>query len=89
MSQETTFGPTYVESRDGARIHHQMDAIHEYIRDGHWFTLDEVEDVLDYPQASISAQLRHLRKPQFGGHTIEKRYVGDGLWEYSYAPSTL
>jgi hypothetical protein len=26
-----------------------------------------------YASASISAQLRHLRKPQFGSHCVEKR----------------
>ena len=37
------------------------------------------------PEASASAQLRHLRKPRFGSHTVEKRNRGArefGLWEY-------
>jgi len=39
---------------------------------------------LGYPESSVSAQLRHLRKPKFGGHTILKRrrFSGHGLWEY-------
>ena len=39
----------------------------------------------DDPHASISAQLRHLRKEKFGSYNIEKRPRGDrsnGLWEY-------
>jgi hypothetical protein len=34
------------------------------------------------PPASVSAQLRHLRKPRFGGFTVEKRYLRDGLYTY-------
>jgi hypothetical protein len=38
-----------------------------------WLTLDELAKLTHYPQASISAQLRHLRKPEYGGFTVEKR----------------
>jgi len=32
-----------------------------------WLTLDELARLTHYPPASISAQLRHLRKPEYGG----------------------
>src|SRR6266704_4291956 len=38
-----------------------------------WLTLDELAKLTHYPPASISAQLRHLRKPQFGAFLVEKR----------------
>jgi len=38
-----------------------------------WLTLDELAKLTHYPPASISAQLRHLRKPQYGGFMVEKR----------------
>lgn len=38
-----------------------------------WLTLDELAKLTHYPPASISAQLRHLRKPEFGGFIVEKR----------------
>lgn len=38
-----------------------------------WLTLDELAKLTHYPPASISAQLRHLRKPQFGAFEVEKR----------------
>lgn len=38
-----------------------------------WLTLDELAKLTHYPQASISAQLRHLRKPEYGGYSVEKR----------------
>ena len=78
----STFGPAYVEERDGERIALQMDAIYQYLSQQRWLTLSEIEDALGYPQASISAQLRNLRKPRFGGHRVIKRYVSNGLWAY-------
>ncbi len=57
-----------------------------------WLTLDELAKLTHYPPASISAQLRHLRKPQFGGFVVEKRPRTAGavlrgedfgtVWEY-------
>src|SRR5260370_13689449 len=38
-----------------------------------WLTLDELAKLTHYPPASISAQLRHLRKPEYGGFVVEKR----------------
>lgn len=38
-----------------------------------WLTLDELAKLTHYPPASISAQLRHLRKPENGGYVVEKR----------------
>jgi hypothetical protein len=38
-----------------------------------WLTLDELARLTHYPPASISAQLRHLRKPEFGGFAVDKR----------------
>ena len=59
---------------------------------GTWLTLDELAKLTHYPPASISAQSRHLRKPEYGGYAVEKqtRAVGRTLrgedfgtvWEY-------
>jgi hypothetical protein len=40
---------------------------------GWWFTLRELSRLTRYGEASISAQLRHLRKPQYGAFVVEKR----------------
>ncbi len=60
---------------------------------GTWLTLDELAKLTLYPPASISAQLRHMRKPRNGAHTVVKRCrttnkamraEGFGaVWEYS------
>ncbi|HEY6267092.1 MAG TPA: hypothetical protein VIX11_02250 [Candidatus Acidoferrum sp.] len=57
-----------------------------------WLTLDELSKLTHYPPASISAQLRHLRKPEYGGYAVEKRQRAAGralcgedfgtVWEY-------
>src|SRR5260370_31126708 len=57
-----------------------------------WLTLEELAKLTHYPPASISAQLRHLRKPEFGGYAVEKRPRAVGkvlrgedfgtVWEY-------
>ncbi len=58
-----------------------------------WLTLDELAKLTHYPPASISAQLRHMRKPRFGAYEVVKRCrttnkamrpEGFGaVWEYS------
>lgn len=82
MSQ--TFGPTYQVSIDGARLLKQHEVIRDLMLDGVWRTLAEIEGLTGYPQASISAQLRHLRKDSFGGFMVYKRrrMPWSGLYEY-------
>jgi hypothetical protein len=78
-----------VEGRDVDRLSGQTRRIYELMCDGQWRTLEQIEEETGDPQASISAQLRHLRKHRFGGHQIDKRRVvygnnlsSDALWEY-------
>jgi hypothetical protein len=40
---------------------------------GQWLTLAEIAESTEFGEASISAQLRHLRKPQHGRYCVEKR----------------
>jgi len=83
----TTFGPTYEAAVDGDRIRTQMDVVKGFmLRATTWMTLAEIEDALEFPQASLSAQLRHLRKPRFGGYDVRKRRRSPGTWEYRVLP---
>lgn len=82
-------GPDYERGADQARLTGQILRVYEAMRGGDWLTLDELSGAADAPAASVSAQLRHLRKPRFGGFTVEKRSRGDrshGLWEYRLTP---
>ena len=77
-------GPDYVPALDQARLTTQLQRIKVLMLDGVWRTLGEIEQVTGYPQASISAQVRHLRKIRFGSYQVEKRRRGPGwhgLWE--------
>jgi hypothetical protein len=79
----STFGPAYDHYKDHDRIHQQMFRVKLAMRDNQWRTLEKISELVGGPEASVSAQLRHLRKLKFGGHTVEKRRVNDsGLWEY-------
>ena len=75
-------GADYSPERDNERLSKQLDRVVWAMRDEQWHTLRAVSRMTGDPEASVSAQLRHLRKPRFGGHTVERRYVNNGLYEY-------
>ena len=50
--------------------------------DGQWRTLEVIGLPLNIGDASVSARLRDLRKANYGSHTVERRHVRDGLFEY-------
>ena len=77
-------GSTYVRNRDRDRLNRQARLVYLAILDDSWHTLPELSRRTGEPEASISARLRDLRKPRFGRHIIERRYAGQGLWEYRY-----
>lgn len=78
-------GPAYEPKHDFARLTGQIRDIYQCMKDKRWRTLDEIHQATGHPHASISAQLRHLRKVKFGENTVDKRSRGDrgnGLYEY-------
>ena len=78
-------GSDYDPKYDDIRLTGQIARVYHCMRDGRWRTLDELAVSTGDPHASVSAQLRHLRKARFGGHTVEKQPRGDrshGLFEY-------
>jgi len=78
-------GSDYIHEIDSKRLAGQIKRVHDAMIDGRWRTLAEIETLTHDPQASISAQLRHLRKERFGSFIIEKQPRGDrshGLFEY-------
>jgi len=84
-----TFGPAYEREHDGQRLRTQLEVIRDVMLSaaecGAWLTLRELAGITRYGEASISAQLRHLRKPAFGSYVVEKRRRGNpagGVWEY-------
>lgn len=90
-----TYGASFDQALDGARIDKQFNAIKALLEScrviAQWLTLAEIEEHTGYTSASISAQLRHLRKAKFGSHKVEKRRratagQSSGAWEYALDP---
>ena len=78
-------GSDYVAELDDQRLQGQIRRVYDLMKDGKFRTLSEIEAITGDPQASISAQLRHLRKQRFGGFTVNRQRRGDrkdGLFEY-------
>lgn len=78
-------GPDYDPVFDAERLNTQLRRIYNLMIDGSWRTLSEIASVTGDHESSISAQLRHLRKPKHGSHVVNKQRRGDpaaGLYEY-------
>ena len=78
-------GAGYDKKHDQARLTGQIKRVYDLMSDGLWYTLDDISRSTQDPQASISAQIRNLRKECYGGHTVNRRRRGDpenGLHEY-------
>ena len=82
MSDLIFNGSDYDVVRDSKRLSQQHYKIMGLMGDGVFRTLSEISDLIQEPPASISAQLRHFRKPRFGSHIVNKKYEGNGLYSY-------
>jgi len=87
---------------DARRLRSQRDVIRDVMLSAAdcdtWLTLGELRALTRYGEASISAQLRHLRKLENGGYDVAKRHRedavhahagvegrGECVWEYRIA----
>ena len=75
-------GDTYEPAQDKHRLNCQLRRVFDLMRDGKWRTLDVIAYQVSGSEAAISARLRDFRKPRFGAHTVERRRVKCGLFEY-------
>ena len=78
-------GSDYSPKFDNIRLSKQILRVFDAMKDSQWRTLGEIESITGDPQASLSAQLRNLRKQRFGSHEVFKQIRGerkDGLYEY-------
>lgn len=98
MTERTFSGAAYDPELDQRRLALQIERIRRLCADGAWRTLREMKTELEilyaptyFPEASISANLRNLRKPGFC-YRVEKRRragargPGSGLFEYQLLP---
>jgi hypothetical protein len=94
----TFAGAGYVPRLDRRRLSLQIERIRSYMLVvGEWRTLREIEGALEqtyapafFPESSISAQLRNLKKPPYSCQLLKRRRAGaHGLWEYRLLPPEL
>ena len=75
-------GADYRAPRDQARLSTQLERVKDAMIDGQWRSLEQIADLAQAPQTSVSAQLRNLRKPEFGSWLVDRRHIDRGLYEY-------
>lgn len=82
-------GESYDAKVDQPRLATQLNRIRDYMLTAGWRTLGEIAQATGDHEASVSAQLRHLRKARFGAYVVEKQRRGDptrGWYEYRVSP---
>lgn len=87
----TYHGKTFDPARDEERLNEQMVRVYRAMIDQQWHSLYEISAHTGDPVQSISARLRDLRKPAFGGFTVERRRRNgsDAVWEYRMLPGPV
>ena len=98
LFNQRTFG-SVCEKLDIPRLLTQLEVIRDYMLRSYprWLTVPEIKQGIkhtvgpEYPENSIQAQLRHLRKPQFGSYIVDKkrRVPGGGTYEYLVYPKQI
>lgn len=58
--------------------------IYEALRWGRAYTIEELSEMTETSQTSVSAQLRDMRKPKYGGHNIRRRARTEDPLTYEY-----
>lgn len=64
-------GALYNPATDDQRLYRQIGRVFNALANGRWWSLTDLAAVTDDPVASISAQLRHLRKAKHGSWIID------------------
>ena len=82
-------GSDYEHERDSERLKTQLQIIEGFMESKGYQTLQQIADATGFPEASVSAQLRNLRKARFGARTVEKTYIGNGLYSYRLLPKEV
>jgi hypothetical protein len=66
-----------------ARLAGLLARVHNAMSDGRWWTLHDLSSRTGGSEASVSARIRDLRKPEYGAHRVERRGTADaGIFMY-------
>ena len=80
-----TYGPAFNEKLDGARIRGQIATLRELLLPMGYLTLEEIARLTGYPEGSIGADLRHLKKVAHGSYDVLKERINN-TWHYTVNP---
>lgn len=75
-------GSSFEPVLDADRLTRQLDSVRCLMLDHQWRSLSEIAAATGCPEASVSARLRDLRKPKFGGYVVERRRRTAATFEY-------
>lgn len=76
---------------DHVRLGAQIARVKAVLETGRWYTVPDLQDAIwehfrvRDPENSLQAQIRNLRKPKHGGHTIERKREGN-CWYFRLMP---
>mgnify|MGYP000511744237 CR=1 FL=1 len=79
---ELNFDGPAIEPEDVPRLGRQLEAVRALMADGRWRTLAEIQESVGGSEAGVSARLRDLRKPKFGGLTVARKRDEYGVYWY-------
>jgi hypothetical protein len=97
-SRQPFSGEAYEPKLDRARLALQIERVRVQMLGVEWITLRELKLALEknfsptaFPESSLSAQLRNLRKPGYSYRLLKRRRAGAhgpgaGIWEYRLLP---
>lgn len=84
MIQELLFSGTplfdgpCLEPHDHERLSRQLDKVRDLMKDGAWRSLPMIRAAVGAAsEAGVSARLRDLRKPKFGGYEVQRKREGN------------
>ena len=79
-------GATIEPAQDTARLAGQLERVKALMLDGRWRTLAQIAAAVEGSEAGVSARLRDLRKPRFGGYQVDRDRLAGGLFTYRVRP---
>lgn len=81
-------GADYNHKRDSVRLSSQLERIFNLMKDGRFRSLKDISQIVGAGEASVSANLRNSRKERFGGHTLNRKSLGNGFNLYQIVENT-
>lgn len=67
---------------DAPRLSGGPRRVFNVMKDGKWRTVQQIERRTGDTARSVRDHLRSLREPRFGGHTVERQHLSEGLYIY-------